>query len=168
MERWVAGAMRALAIAADGVTKRRIPGAVRGRACTTNWRAGRPCRIAPATQNNSTSGMVKPRAALPAKGGDQRGIHAMAAPGISALGMGDPEARSSRVSALGRQMSEVGGQRSAKKEKSDYEKRKRRERGAGWVRRVRQAGASSLAWSACFARRVRAHNRHCGSAHERD
>ena len=58
MERWVAGAMRALAIAADGVTKRCIPAAVRGRVCTANWRAGRPCRIALATQNNSANGMA--------------------------------------------------------------------------------------------------------------
>ena len=97
MERWGDGAMRALAIAADGVTKRCMPAAVRERACTPNWRAGRPCRIAPATQNNSTSGMVKPRAALPAKGGDQRGISAMAATCISAVGMGVPAAQSWRV-----------------------------------------------------------------------
>ncbi len=141
MERWVAGAMRALAIAADGVTKRCMPAAVRGRACTPNWRAGRPCRIALATQNNSTSGMVKPRAALPARGGDRRGIPATALPCIGALGMGDPDARSWRVSAL---VHDALG-----------------------FRRVSQSGAPSLACSEWIARRVRAHNRHCGSAQER-
>ena len=63
MERWADGAMRALAIAADGVTKRRMPAAVRGRVCTANWRAGRPCRNSPEDQNNGKTGMPMPRSA---------------------------------------------------------------------------------------------------------
>ena len=137
MERWVAGAMRALAIAADGVTKRRITAAVRGRACTANWRADRPCRIAPATQNNSTNGMVRPRAALPAKGGDQRGISAMAAPCIGALGMGDPEARSSRVSALVELAAGVGRGWRAELLRT---RQPRSMNDAGWLISAREAG----------------------------
>ena len=65
MERWAGVELRALAIAADGVPKRRITGAVRERGCTANWRAGRPCRNSTEDQNNSTSGILRPRAAPP-------------------------------------------------------------------------------------------------------
>src|ERR1035437_939782 len=63
IKRWSGGESRALAIAADGVTKRRIPAAVRGRVCTPNWRAGRPCRNSTEDQNNEKSGMPMPRSA---------------------------------------------------------------------------------------------------------
>ena len=57
IKRWAVGELRALAIAADGVTKRRISAAVRERACIPNWRAGWPCRNSPEDQNNEKNGM---------------------------------------------------------------------------------------------------------------
>ena len=91
-------------------------------------------------------------------------MSATAAPCISALGMGDPEAQSWRVSALVVLvvLAAAAGAVDAG--------------GAGVSAPMGAYARELAAYSAplltrvvfgAFARRVRAHNRHCGSAHER-
>jgi hypothetical protein len=94
------GAMRALREARSGRDKAVY--ARRGSGASLHPELARTLALPhfPKTQNNRTSGMPMPRAALPARGGDRRGISAMAPPGVSAVGMGDLAAQSWRVSAL--------------------------------------------------------------------